>query len=86
MVIANHRTEHRESNGGVRGRTEGAKSVCNPNRKNNNINNQIPQSSQGLNCQPKSTYGGTYTSRCIHSRVWLYLASLGGKAHGPVEA
>jgi hypothetical protein len=28
MLAANHRTEHRDLNGGVRGRTEGAEGVC----------------------------------------------------------
>jgi hypothetical protein len=30
MLTANHRTEHEDHNGGVRGRTEGAEGVCNP--------------------------------------------------------
>jgi hypothetical protein len=29
MLVANHQTEQRVSNGGVRERTEGAKGVCN---------------------------------------------------------
>jgi hypothetical protein len=30
MLAANHETEHRDYNGGVRRRTEEAKGVCNP--------------------------------------------------------
>jgi len=30
MLAANQRTEHGESNGGIRGRTEGADGICNP--------------------------------------------------------
>jgi hypothetical protein len=30
MLTANHWTEHRDPNGGVRERTEGAEGVCNP--------------------------------------------------------
>jgi hypothetical protein len=30
MLAANHRTEHRNPNGGVRERTERAEGVCNP--------------------------------------------------------
>ena len=30
MLAASHQTEHRDHNGGVRGRTEGAEEVCNP--------------------------------------------------------
>ena len=32
--------------------------------------NQFPQSSQGLNHQPKCTHGGTHGSSCIFSRGW----------------
>jgi hypothetical protein len=30
MLAANHQTEHRDPNGGVRGKTEKAEGVCNP--------------------------------------------------------
>jgi hypothetical protein len=30
LLAANHQIEHRNENGGVRGRTEGAEKVCNP--------------------------------------------------------
>ena len=41
MLPANHWTEHRVPNGGVRERTEGAEGVCN-HRKNNSINQPDP--------------------------------------------
>jgi hypothetical protein len=44
-----------------------------------------PQSSQGLNHQPKSINGGTHGSICICSRGWPSWSSMGGKALGPVK-
>jgi hypothetical protein len=41
---------------------------------------RLPQSSQGLNHQPKSTHGGTHGSSRICSRGWPYWASMGGEA------
>jgi hypothetical protein len=35
--------------------------------------NQTPQSSQGLNYQPKNTHGGTHGYSYICSRGWPYL-------------
>jgi hypothetical protein len=52
MLAANHWTEHRVPNGGVREKTEGAEGVCNPIGRAIISTNQIPQ---GLNYQPKST-------------------------------
>jgi hypothetical protein len=46
MHISNHRTEHRNPNGGVRGRTKGAEEVCNPTRRTTISINQTPKSSQ----------------------------------------
>jgi hypothetical protein len=74
--VANHQTECRDPNGGVRGRTKGAEGVCNPIGRTTLSTNQIPQSSQGLNHQPKSAHGGTHGSSCICSRGWPYLASM----------
>jgi hypothetical protein len=65
---ANHWTEHRVPNGGVRERTEGAEGVCNPIGRTTISTNQILQNSQGLNHQPKSTHGGTHGSSHIYSR------------------
>jgi hypothetical protein len=48
--------------------------------------NQYPQSSQGLNHQPKKTHGGTHGSSFICSRGWLSKTSLVGEALGPVKA
>jgi hypothetical protein len=45
--------------------------------------NWMPQSSQGLNHQPKSTHEG---SRYICSRGLTYLASIGGEAFDPMKA
>ena len=42
MLKANHWTEHRVPNGGIRERTVGAEGVANPFRKNNNINQPDP--------------------------------------------
>jgi hypothetical protein len=47
---------------------------------------QYPQSSQGLNHQPKSKHGGTHGSSHICSRGWPYLSSMGEEALGPVKA
>jgi hypothetical protein len=48
--------------------------------------NQIPQSSQGLNHQPRSTHGETHGSSCICSREWPRRSSMGGEILGPVKA
>ena len=45
-----------------------------------------PQSSQGLNHQPKSTHGGTRGSSCICSRGWPSRSSMGGEVLGPLKA
>jgi hypothetical protein len=84
MLAANHWTEHRDHNGGVRGRTERAEGVYNPIGRTTISTNQTPQNSQGLNHQPKSTNGGTYVSICICSRGLTYLASMEGEALGSV--
>jgi hypothetical protein len=82
MYTAKHWIEHRDSNGKVRARTIGAEGVCNPIERTTISTNQTPQSSHGLNHQPKSTHG----SSRICSRGLPYLASLGGELLGPVEA
>jgi hypothetical protein len=56
---ANHQTEHGDHNGRVRRRTEGAEVVCNTIGRTTIATKQIPQSSQGLNQQPKSIHGWT---------------------------
>jgi len=85
MLAANHRAEHENCNGGVKGRTEGAEGVCNPIGRTTISTNQIPQSSQGLNHQLKNTHRGTHGSSCICSRGWHCLASKKGEALGPVN-
>jgi hypothetical protein len=49
------------------------------------MNQQYPQSSQGLYHQPKSTHGGTHGSSCICSRGWPCGTSMRGEALGPVK-
>jgi len=58
MLTVKSQTEHRDPNGGVRGRTEEAEGTCNPIRRTTISANQIPQSFQGLNQQPKNIHGG----------------------------
>jgi len=79
-------TNHETGNGRVRGRTEGAKGVCKTMGRTIIPINWIPQSSQGLHHQPKTTHGGTHGSGCICSRGWPYLASMGWEALGSIEA
>jgi hypothetical protein len=74
MLADNHWTEH----GRVRERTEKAEKVCNPIGRITISTIQIPQSSQGLSHQPRSTHGGTHGSSCICSRGWP--SSIGGEA------
>jgi hypothetical protein len=62
---------HRVPNGGARERTQGAEGVCSPTEGRTILTNQYPQSSQGLNHQPKDTHGGTHDSSHICSRGWL---------------
>jgi hypothetical protein len=68
--------------GEVSRRTEVIERVCNPIEWTKNSNNQIPQSSQGLNHQPKCTHGGTHCSSCICSRGLIVLSGINGKC-GP---
>jgi hypothetical protein len=56
MLAANHRTEHEDHNGGVRGRTEEAEAVFTPIGRTTISTNQTSQSFQGLNQKPKSTH------------------------------
>ena len=46
------------------------KEVCKPIRRTIISTNQTPQSSQGLNYQPKSTHGVTHGSSHIYSKGW----------------
>jgi len=81
----NHQTKHGDHNAGVREKTKGAEGVCNPIGRTIISIIQIPQSSQGLNHQPKSTHGGTHGFSRICSREWYYLASIGVEALGSVK-
>jgi hypothetical protein len=51
MLAANYQTEHRNSNGGVKGRSGGDEGVCNPIGRTTILTNQTPQSFQGLSHQ-----------------------------------
>jgi hypothetical protein len=86
MIAANHQAEHMDPNGGIRQRTEGAKEGCNPIGRTTISSKQTPQSSHGLNHQPKNKHGGTHGSSCICSRGWPYLASMERKALGLMKA
>ena len=68
------------------GRTEGTEGVCNPIERTTILTNQTLQISQGINHQPKNTYGVTHDSSLICSRGWPCWASMGGEALGPVKA
>jgi hypothetical protein len=56
---------------------------CNPIGRTTLSTNQNPQSSQGLNYQPKSTFGGIHVSSVMSSRVLPYLVSMGGRGSMP---
>jgi hypothetical protein len=65
MLVQNHCNEREDHNGGVTGRIEGVEVVCNPIGKTTITTNQMPQSSQGLNHQQKSTHRETQKSTCL---------------------
>jgi hypothetical protein len=83
ILTANPWTKPGNPNGRVKGRTEGAEGVCNPIGRTTISTNQTPQSSQGLNHQPKSIHGLVHDSSYICSRELPYQ---GGEALGPLEA
>jgi hypothetical protein len=85
MLTAKYWIDHGDCNGGVRGRTKGAEGICNPIGRTTISTNQTPQSSQGLNHQPKSTHGETHGSIWMCSRGLPYLASKGGEPLDIVE-
>ena len=72
MLTAIHWAEHRVSNEGARESTQGAEGVCSPIGGTTIWTNQYhPQSSQGLNHQWKSTFGGTQDSSLICGTLFL---------------
>jgi hypothetical protein len=81
-----HGNEHRVPNIGARERTQVIERVCRPIGGTIIWTNQYPQSSQGLNHQPKSTHGRTHDSSFKFSRGWPNQISMGGKALGPMKA
>ena len=76
--------EHKVSNEGSRESTQGAEGVNSTIGGTTIWNNQYPESSQGLNNQPKKTHGETHGSSCI-CRGWPNRPSMGGEALGPVK-
>jgi hypothetical protein len=85
MLSANYWTEHKVPSGGARERTEGAEGTCSP-IGGTTSTKHYPQSSQGLNHQPKSTHVGTHGFSRICSRGWPCHASMEGEAFGHVKA
>jgi hypothetical protein len=81
MFTVNHWTKHGVPNEESREMTQGAEGVCKGTGRTTIWPNQYPQSSQGLNHQPKNTHGSSH----ICSRGWPYRASMGGEALGPVK-
>jgi hypothetical protein len=75
LWAANHETEHKDLNGGVRGRTEGAEGVCIPIGRNTILTNQTPSKLPG-SYQPKSAHGGTHGSSCVCNRELFTLADI----------
>jgi hypothetical protein len=66
-------------------KTQGAERGLQLHRRNNSMNQPVPQSSQGLNHQRKSTHGGTHGSSCICSRGWPCGTPRRGEALGHVK-
>ena len=82
VPAANHWTECRVPNGGVREKTERAEGLYNSIGRTTISITETPKSSQGLNYQPKSTHGSSH----ICNRGWPCWASMGGEALIPVKA
>jgi hypothetical protein len=82
MLTANHWTEHGDPNGGARERTEGVQGACNPIGRTTISTNHIPQSSQGLNHQPKTIHPAAY----VAEDGWPCLSSMGGGSLGTMKA
>jgi hypothetical protein len=57
--------QHRDTNGGVKGKTEGAEGVCNPYIRTTISTKLTLESSQGLNHQPKTIHEETHGSSCV---------------------
>jgi hypothetical protein len=76
MLVGIYWTENGDPNGGVRGRTEGVKGVCNHTGRTLSTN-QIPPEFPGTKPPTKEN---------ICSRGLPYMASMGGEVLGSVEA
>jgi hypothetical protein len=71
MPRANHISEYRDPDGGVREEIKGAEGLCNPTGRTTITTIQITQSSQGLNHQPENTH------ETIHGSSAPYVAEDG---------
>ena len=80
MLTAIHWTEHRVYNVGARERAQGAEGVYSPIDGTTIWTNQYPQSSDGLNHQPKNKHGGTQDSSHIWRRGRTCGISMRGEA------
>jgi hypothetical protein len=67
MLADNHQTKHRDPNGGVRGRTEGAERVSNPTKR----------TTISINQSPPPKLPGTKPPACPKGMIVLSLVALG---------
>ena len=63
--------------------TEEAEGVWQPHGGSNSVNRPDPQSSQGLDHQPKNTHGATHSAGHICGRGWPCWTSVGAEALKP---
>jgi len=85
MLAAKLWTVNRVPSVGGRERAEVAEGICNPIGRATISTNQSPQSSQGLNHQPKSSHKRTHGYCHICSRGWLVSHPMRGETLGPVK-
>ena len=82
MLTPIHWIEHRVLNEISRESTQGAEGACSPIGGTTIWANQYPQSSLGLNYQPKKTHGWTHSSSFIYSRECPSRSSMEWEAFG----
>ena len=82
MLTFIHWTEHTLPNEGARESTQEAEVFCSTIGGVTMRTKRYPQSSLGLNHQPKKTHGWTCGSNCICSRGCPSWSSMGGEAFG----
>jgi len=84
MLAANHWTEHRDPSGGVREKIKGAEGVYNPIGRTSISTSQTPPELPGTK---PLTNEYTWRDPCMTPAAgWDCLASIGGKALGPVKS